>query len=72
MSIEMRDTISKKTLFDISFDKMQCDRVQLVVLENFGLATIRDLDQEDMFRLSDFASRILSVHTLPTLDLRYP
>ena len=64
MSIEIRDTITTKTMFDaISFDKkMQCDKLQLVVLENFGLATIRDLDQEDMFRLSDFASQFLSVH----------
>ena len=64
MSIEIRDTITNKTLFDaISFDKkMQCDKLQLVVLENFGFATIRDLDQEDMLRLSGFASQFLSLH----------
>ena len=64
MSIEIRDTISSKSLFDaISFDKkMQCDKLQLVVLQNFGLATIRDLDQEEMFQMSAFASQFLNIH----------
>jgi 3-dehydroquinate synthase len=64
MSIEIRDTITSETLFDaISFDKkMQCDKLQLVVLENFGFAAIRDLDREDMLKLSEFASCFLSLH----------
>ena len=64
MSIEIRDTISSKSLFDaISFDKkMQCDKLQLVVIENFGLAAIRDLDQEEMLQMSVFASQFLNIH----------
>lgn len=64
MSIEMRDTITRDTLFAaISFDKkMQCDKLQLVVVENFGFATIRDLDREEMLQMSDFASQFLKLH----------
>ena len=47
----------------ISFDKkMQCDKLQLVVIENFGLAAIRDLDQEEMLQMSVFASQFLNIH----------
>ena len=64
MSIEMRDTITRDTLFGaISFDKkMQCDKLQLVVVENFGFATIRDLDREEMLQMSEFASQFLKLH----------
>ncbi len=64
MSIEIRDTITSKSLFDaISFDKkMQCDKLQLVVLEDFGLATIRDLDREEILQMSAFTSIFLKTH----------
>ena len=70
MSIEMRDTITSKSLFDaISFDKkMQCDKLQLVVLKDFGFATIRDLDQEEMLQMSDFSSHFLKLHFSSTLS----
>ena len=71
MSIEIRDTITTKTMFDCSFDKkMQCDKLQLVVLENFGLATIRDLDQEDMF--GECFCLSVYIRTFSPFDLRFP
>ena len=64
MSIQIRDTISSETLFDaISFDKkMQCDKLQLAVVENFGLASIRDLDRQEILQMSAFASQFLKLH----------
>jgi len=64
MSIEINDTITTKTMFDaISFDKkMQCDKLQIVVVEEFGRSTFRTLEHEEIAELSAFTVRFLQTH----------
>lgn len=64
MSIEIDDTITTKTMFDaISFDKkMQCDKLQIVVVEDFGRPTFRTLAHEEIAELSAFTVRFLQTH----------
>ena len=61
MSIEIDDNVSRMTMFDaISFDKkMQCDKLQLVVVQDFGLVHMRALNREEILRLASFATEFL-------------
>ncbi len=61
MSIEIKDTITRMTLFDaISFDKkMQCDKLQLVVIRDFGSVSLRSLDTAEIQSLVAFAVHYL-------------
>jgi 3-dehydroquinate synthase len=61
MSIEIDDNVSRMTMFDaISFDKkMQCDKLQLVVVQDFGLVHMRALNRDEILSLASFATEFL-------------
>lgn len=61
MSIEIDNNVSRMTMFDaISFDKkMQCDKLQLVVVQDFGLVHMRALNRDEILRLASFAAEFL-------------